>query len=209
MKKIILLMFMAWVVSVTNAQEENSNEIKTLFSDQKSIGFYGALSLGYSQINGKDALVSGGRLGMIFNHSTAIGLAGYGFVNNMDVYKWQNENLMEYSLAGGYGGIFVEPIIRGMEPVHVAFPVLFGLGGVAQVRNYGSGYWEFPYHDTSESDMFFIVEPAVELEFNLARFFRTAATLSYRFTSGIEIFEVNQNVLRGLQFGLTFKFGKF
>jgi hypothetical protein len=56
------------------------------------------------------------------------------------------------------------------------FRLLFGLGGIAQVRNYGPGYWEFPYYDTPESDLFFIVEPAVELEFNLARFFRTAAT---------------------------------
>ncbi len=209
MKKIILLLLMALSVMVTNAQEEKSNEIKTLFSGQKSLGFYGAFSLGYSQINGKDALVSGGRLGMIFNHSTAIGLAGYGFVNNLDDYKWQDETRMEYSLAGGYGGIFVEPIIGGLEPVHVAFPVLFGVGGVAQVRNYGPGYWEFPYLDTPDNDLFFIVEPAVDLEFNLARFFRTAATLSYRFTSGVELLGVNQDVLRGLQFGLTFKFGKF
>jgi hypothetical protein len=53
---------------------------------------------------------------------------------------------------------------------------------------------------------FFIVEPAVELEFNLARFFRTAATLSYRYTSDIDLLGMDENVLNGLHLGLTFKF---
>ncbi len=209
MKKYFLLLIMSWAVLFTNAQEEKRNEIQTLFSGQSSLGFYGSFSLGYSQINEKDALVSGARGGLIFNHSTAIGLAGYGFVNNMESHMYQNENRMRYSLAGGYGGIFIEPIIGGLKPVHVAFPVLFGMGGIAQVRNYGPGYWEFPYFDTPESDLFFIIEPAVELEFNLARFFRTAVALSYRFTSDIELFEVSEDVLQGFTFGLTFKFGKF
>ena len=209
MKKIAMLFVMALTVMIVVAQDENRKEIQTLFSNQNSLGFYGSFTLGYSQINGKDALVSGGRAAMIFNHSTAVGLAGYGFVNNMEGYRWEDENMLKYSLAGGYGGIFIEPIAGGLNPVHVAFPVLFGLGGIAQVRNYGPGYWEFPYLDTPESDLFFIVEPAVELEANLARFFRAAATLSYRFTSNIELFDVSPDVLRGFHFGLTFKFGKF
>lgn len=209
MKKLFLLLLMVWAAFITSAQDEQRGEIQTLFSGHKSLGFYGGFSLGYSQINNQDALVSGGRLAMIFNHGTAVGLAGYGFVNNMDGYRWNDDNILRYSLAGGYGGIFIEPIIGGLNPVHVAFPVIFGLGGVAQVRNYGHGYWEHPYYDTSESDLFFIVEPAVELEFNLARFFRTAATISYRFTTDVELFNVDPEVLQGFMFGLTFKFGKF
>lgn len=192
-----------------NAQYEQTNEIETLFSGQRSLGFYGAFTIGYSQINNKDALVSGGRFAMIFNHSTAVGLAGYGFVNNLDGYRWYEDNILRYSLAGGYGGIFVEPIVSGLRPVHLAFPVIFGLGGIGQVRNHYSGTWEPPYYDMPETDLFFIVEPGVEVEFNLARFFRTAATMSYRFTSNVELTGVDPEVMRGLMFGLTFKFGKF
>jgi hypothetical protein len=54
-----------------------------------------------------------------------------------------------------------------------------------------------------------VVEPAIELEFNMARFFRMAATASYRYTSNITLFDTDEDVLRGLNFGLTFKFGKF
>jgi hypothetical protein len=210
MKRLVFLFMMVCAIGNVFAQDENKrSEVRTLFSDNKSLGFYGAFSFGYSQINGKDALVSGGRAGMIFNHSTAVGLAGYGFVNNMDGYRWTDDNMLRYSLAGGYGGIFIEPILGGLNPVHITFPVLFGMGGVAQVRNYGPGYWEIPYFETPESDVFFIVEPGVELEVNLARFFRAAATLSYRYTSEIELFAIDPDVLRGLHFGLIFKFGKF
>lgn len=209
MKKYILLLIMVWSVSGGYAQNEQEGEIQTLFSGQRSLGFYGALSLGYSRINNQDALVSGGRLAMIFNHSTAVGLAGYGFVNNLDEYRWYNEDVLSYSLAGGYGGIFIEPIIGGLKPVHVAFPVVFGLGGIGQVRNHWSGPWDAPYYDMPETDLFFIVEPGVELEFNLARFFRAAAAMSYRYTSNIELVGVDPEVLNGLMFGLTFKFGKF
>ncbi|MFW6370495.1 MAG: hypothetical protein ACOC10_04740 [Bacteroidota bacterium] len=209
MKKLFVMLAMVCTVLPAVGQDDKQQEIKTLFSNQKSLGFYGALSLGYSQINGKDALVSGGRAGVIFNHSTAIGLAGYGFVNDMEGYRWENEDVLRYSLAGGYGGIFIEPIIGGLNPVHIALPVLFGIGGVAQMSNYGPEYWEYLYYDTYENDMFFILEPAIELEVNLARFFRTAATFSYRFTTDVELPEIAPDVLHGPQFGLTFKFGKF
>lgn len=210
MKRLILVFVMACAIGNAFAQDESrSNEIRTLFSDKKSLGFYGAVSLGYSQINGKDALVSGGRGGVIFNHSTAIGLGGYGFVNNVDAYRWTDESILRYSLAGGYGGIFIEPILGGLNPVHLSFPVLFGMGGVAQVRTFGPGYWENPYFDTPETDLFFVVEPAVELEVNLARFFRTAVTASYRYTSEVELFAIDPDVLRGWHFGIIFKFGKF
>lgn len=204
-----MLLILAWAGLMSYAQVDQRNEIQTLFSEQKSLGFYGAFTLGYSQINNQDALVSGGRFALVFNHNTAVGLAGYGFVNNLDGYKWYNDDVLSYSLAGGYGGIFIEPIVSGLRPVHVAFPVIFGLGGIGQIRNHYSGPWDSPFHDIPETDLFFIVEPGVELEFNLARFFRTAASLSYRFTSNVELVGIDPEVMRGFMFGLTFKFGKF
>lgn len=153
-------------------------------------------------------MVSGGRGAFIFDHSFAIGLGGFGFVNNLDYHC--NNNVNEYSLSGGYGGIFIEPIIDERSPVHVSFPIMIGMGAVAMFENYGWSYWENnpPNYDI-DNDVFFVIEPAFELEFNLARFFRTAVTVSYRYTSKIDMFETDENVLRGFNFGMIFKFGKF
>jgi hypothetical protein len=114
------------------------------------------------------------------------------------------------SLAGGYGGFLLEPIIAGKSPVHVSFPILIGGGGVSLVDMYG---WEDWGHDPAgyeyDYDAFFVIEPAVELEFNLARFFRMAAAVSYRHTSDIQLAQTEKDALRGFNYGVTFKFGKF
>ena len=211
MKSSLLLLVLMGLVLFGQAQEnKKEHEIQTLFSNQKSIGFYGSFSIGYSHIDGQDALVSGGRAAIIFNHNVAIGLGGYGFVNNLDEYNMLEESPLNYSLAGGYGGFFIEPIVNGLKPVHVSFPVLFAIGGVAVIENFGSDYWQDHYmYDYPENDLFFVVEPAVELEFNLTRFFRTAATFSYRFTQGFDLVDIDDNAISGTHNGLTFKFGKF
>lgn len=211
MKKLAILLVLAMVATFAHAQDDyNNDQIQTIFSKRKSNGGYGAFTIGYSQIDGKDALITGGRGAFIFDHSFAIGFAGYGFVNNLDYHSFLENQPRDFTLAGGYGGIFIEPIIEGKRPVHLSFPILFGMGGAALVENYdiyNTNHFD-PFYDL-DHDIFFVVEPAVELEFNLARFFRTAASVSYRYTSKIDLQGTSEDVLRGLNFGLTFKFGKF
>jgi hypothetical protein len=210
MKATTMFLLLTFAFVFAFAQDDvKSNEIRTL-SGQNSLGFYGAAAVGYSQMEAKDALTIGGRAGLIFNHSTAIGLAGYGFFNNLDGYYLPVGGEAWYSLAGGYGGVFIEPIVGATKPVHVSFPVLLGMGGVGLVRNVGPGTWEDPFDiKMPENDFFFVAEPAVDLEFNLTSFFRLAATLSYRFTSNVELTGKTPDVLQGWNFRLTFKLGKF
>lgn len=206
-------------ISIVNAQDSYQNdEVRTIFSKNKSNGGYGAFTVGYSNIGGYDGIVTGARGAFIFDHSLAIGFGGYGFVNNLDYDYYHNENEKHLSLAGGYGGFLIEPIIAGKSPVHVSFPILIGAGGVALVDMYNYDYWgqQYPQYEYAH-DVFFVLEPAVELEFNLARFFRMAAAVSYRYTSNIDLkrsdmellSQTKADALRGFNFGLTFKFGKF
>ena len=204
----ILALAMSFFLAKGQDSYQN-DEIKTVFSKNRSNGGYGAFSMAYSQIDGHDAFVAGGRGAFIFDHSFAIGLGGYGFVNNLDDhYNYYPNN--ELSLAGGYGGLVVEPIVAGRSPVHLSFPILLGMGGVSLVDLYEWDYYG-PANPVRnyDYDVFFVIEPAMELEFNLARFFRTAAYVSYRYTSNIQIHDTDEDVLNGLNFGLTFKFGKF
>jgi len=61
MRKLTMLIALALTMIIADAQEDyKTNEIQTLFPNQKSLGFYGGFSMGYSQIDGKDALVTGG-----------------------------------------------------------------------------------------------------------------------------------------------------
>lgn len=213
MKKVGILVLIVLLVQLVKAQDEYNNGVQTLFSGHKSNGWYGAFTMGYSQIDGRDALISGARGAFVFDQKLAIGLGGYGFVNNLDYHSYYGESQdQQFMLAGGYGGLIVEPILGGRKAVHLSFPVLFGLGGVALVDNHGYGWdWNFdPYYPGTEygNDVFFVIEPSAELEFNLTRWFRAAAYASYRFTSDIELYQTDKDVLDGFSFGMTFKFGK-
>lgn len=211
MKKTVILFSILLVAIFASAQDDyQSNEIQTIFSKNRSNGAYGALTVGYTNIDGRDAFISGARGAFIFDHSFAIGLGGYGFVNNLNYSYYGTNPNNEMSLAGGYGGLFIEPIVAGRSPVHLSFPILIGMGGVSLVDLYSWDHWEpsDPWYDYNY-DVYFVLEPAVELEFNMARFFRTALYASYRYTSKIDMYQIDEDVLRGFNFGATFKFGKF
>ncbi len=211
MKKTVILFSILLVAIFASAQDDyQSNEIQTIFSKNRSNGAYGALTVGYTNIDGRDAFISGARGAFIFDHSFAIGLGGYGFVNNLNNSYYGTNPNNEMSLASGYGGLFIEPIVAGRSPVHLSFPILIGMGGVSLVDLYSWDHWEpsDPWYDYNY-DVYFVLEPAVELEFNMARFFRTALYASYRYTSKIDMYQIDEDVLRGFNFGATFKFGKF
>jgi hypothetical protein len=209
MKIFILLFFaVALIAGNTFAQKNDSlkksDEIKTIFGNKKvSHGGYGAFTIGYSQIDNKDAFITGGRGMWIINHSFGIGLGGVGFGN--DLYIDNNSGSQNYSLGGGYGGLILEPVLFPKFPIHLSFPVLLGAGGVANVK---STWDEFDSY-IEDSDAFLVAEPGIELEMNLLKFVRLALCTSYRFTSDVHISNKKSDVLNGLNFGLTMKFGKF
>ena len=88
-KAITLIICLSLLVPFAKAQDEGSetdysnNEFKTLFGDRNvSHGGYGAMTVNYSQIDGKDAILMGARGAWVIGHSFALGFAGYGFLND-------------------------------------------------------------------------------------------------------------------------------
>jgi len=152
MKKTVILLILAVMGQFAFAQDNYSDndEIRTIFSKSQSNGAYGALTFGYSQIDGKDAFVTGARGAFIVDHKFAVGIGGYGFVNDFEYKEIVAGNPVNVGLAGGYGGIFIEPIVGSRLPVHLSFPVLMGIGGVSLVED--SGWWDNYYYDTWESE---------------------------------------------------------
>jgi hypothetical protein len=192
------------VLEDESTRKRKDDEIRTLIEKSDDIGGYGGLSVLYSQIDAKDAFVFGARGGLIMGHIFTLGIAGTGFINDSHLDNTLDRNV---SLAGGYGGMFFEPIIFPKAPVHISVPVLIGIGGVAytsvEVRE-----WENDYF-VEDSETFLVVEPGIEMEMNLTRFFRFSMGAYYRYTSEIELLNTDKDVLNGFSFGVNFKFGKF
>ncbi|HPE56400.1 MAG TPA: hypothetical protein P5514_09155 [Bacteroidales bacterium] len=214
MKTLFSLMLTLLFAGTLFAQEENKNpqEYKTLFGNQQmSNGAYGGLSINYTQIDKKDAMLVGARGAWIINHSLALGFGGYGFANDLKYEKVYGDDQTEnYFLAGGYGGLLIEPIIAAKSPVHVSVPILIGAGGISYINTYWSDYDNrYDYAYTEDADAFFVIEPGIELELNLVKFMRVAFGGYYRYTSDVNLYNTKKDVLNGFSTGITFKFGKF
>lgn len=234
--KTILTLLIAFFSVIYLQAQESDEEMKMLFkkkdksgNEKMANGGYGSFSIGYTQIDNKDAILLGGRVAWIANHRFALGLAGRGFFNNLSTDRYYDSNYdpnqdPNYSLSGGYGGIFFEPIVVWSKPVHVSFPILVGAGGVAAVpadwKSYSYGNY-YPNNYYYNVDAFFVFEPGVDLEFNITKFFRIALGGSYRYTSDIylthkyyddgveQTVQISKNALRNFNVDISFKFGWF
>lgn len=228
-KLIFSLLLAILIASSPNltAQEDDSNvEYKTLFSNSKGqveYGGYGAITFGYSEIDSKPAMEIGGRAVWLINHQFGFGIVGKGFFNDID--KSSSNPKSDYYLAGGYGGLFFQPIIFPKSPVHVSFPIILGVGGVALNPSYQSNYhWDYDYaYDYAyDSDIFLVFEPGIDVEFNLLRYFRMSLGASYRITNNVNLsyeyktetdalntITVDSGVLNNFSFNLGIMFGWF
>ncbi len=186
-------------------ENDDKDDFQTIVGSG-TVGGYGALSVGYTQIDNRDALIFGARGGVILGHVFTMGFGGAGFIND---YKYDANYGLDASLAGGYGGVFFEFTALPKYPVHISTPLLVGVGGVAYTlwEDYNDDY----YHDNyiEDSEVFMVVEPGVELEFNFTRFFRFSIYGNYRFTSNISLENTPSDALEGYAMGITLKFGKF
>ncbi|MCX6301865.1 MAG: hypothetical protein NTW82_06750 [Bacteroidia bacterium] len=214
MKKIIFTASMLLMVSiVTFSQEEpefqyyKNNEMKTLLGHDRGGGGYCSFSTGYSNINNMDAILFGGRFSWMASHSLGIGMGATGFINE---FHYEPAIDRDVFLTGGYGGLYIEPVLLPRFPVHLSFPVLFGFGGISFI----SKDIEFNENFLEDSKAFLLIEPSAELELNLTRFLRLAIGASYRLPTPFDVglpgsYTIDVESLRTLSYTVTLKLGKF
>jgi hypothetical protein len=206
-KKFALLSILTMSIVFAFAQFDPQSKTIQNTSSKNNNGGYGAITLGYSRISGKGALYLGTRGGIISNRKLAFGIGGNGFANNFHVQTFLGHQPLERMLIGAYGGLYFEPIVKDKKKIHLSIPVLFGLGAAILIEDYGNE--NDNQINKIDSDTYSVIEPGIEMTFNLGQFFRTGAAISYRRAISFDMIETNENALNGLTFGLTFKFGKF
>lgn len=228
-KVLFVIMLGLAMVASSNIQAQNdeeNEEFKTLFSNKDGHtehGGYAAITLGYADMDNKPSLQVGGRIAWLINHQFAFGFVGKGFFN--DINKSTSDPANNYYLAGGYGGLLFQPIIYPKAPVHVSFPIILAVGGVALNPSDRYKYhWDYDYHYdyAYDSDVFLVFEPGIDVEFNLLRYLRMSAGVSYRFANNVDlVYEyktddkavntttVDPGVMNNFSFNLAIMFGWF
>jgi hypothetical protein len=205
----IILFFAAFIINAQDPEFQyyKDKEIKTLLGRNRAGGGYGSFTIGYSMIDNEHAVLLGGRLAWVASHYVGIGFGGTGFINE---YHYEPSIDRDVFLTGGYGGLYIEPILFPRLPAHLSFPCLFGAGGISYI----SDDKDLNNNFIEDSEAFLLIEPAAEVELNLTKFFRLAIGASYRFPTPFNVGStgspvVNAESLRGLSYMVTMKFGKF
>lgn len=209
MKKTILISALALASYVGVSQDTTIKsgvdfEPKTLFGNSSSLGLYGAFTMEMANIEKQEALILGGRISFVLDHAVDIGIAGYGLATSPKV---QGDDTV--SLSGGYGGIHIEPVIGSRLPVHISFPTLVGVGGMATFEEIDDVFDLANVKSHRDNDAFVIVEPGAVVEFNLTKHVRLATGASYRYAYGLNLENVNKTALNGVSARFTLKVGSF
>lgn len=204
-KKITLTVVSIFLLAV-NSERSTAQEAQTLISGSVSHGGFGGPEIKFGSVAGSSSVWVGGRGGWIINidpqHAISIGGGGYGLVSDhsSNLTTLDGEDL--YALSG-YGGFILEYTNRSYRLTHFTLSALLG-GGAVLLRD--SSYEPF---EEDNNNPFFVFEPVLNVELNVASFFRIAAGAGYRFTSGITDFGFSDSDFSGFTGTITFKFGGF
>jgi hypothetical protein len=185
---------------------------QTLFEGSIEHGGFGGPAIQFTSINDKLGVLVGGGGGWIVNHTIVIGGFGYGLAN--EIIGRQVAPDSSFLINLGYGGLYLAWIYGSDDLLHFTVNTLVGGGGV----DYRRRSWSDNHNNNDEfndndpnfrTDVFFVVEPGINLEMNVAANFRIALGVNYRFISDVDLEGMSNSTLSGPAVGLVFKFGSF
>ncbi len=215
MKKISLILVFITLTNFLNAQDINTI-IKRDTSKPFIFGFYGEVLGGATQLNKDMGAQFGIKGAMVMNRK--FGFGPIAKVNaGLSQFRGNNLNFNENAVLELYmvsAGLFVEYIVKMENKVHFTVPLNIMVGGVSIQE-------DDPFQDPTfskkserektevESSGVFIIEPGMNVDFNISKFFVPSIKLGYRAAMGSTLINVSDQNLSGAYFGLGLKLGKF
>jgi len=193
---------------------QDSDRPQTLVSGPVHHGFYFAPVAKVSRMDGETALLTGGKMAWLINHRFSLGLAGYGRIDDLDLnwdWDWDHDPHF-HSKQMGYGGLYLESIFNPMKVLRLSAGLLIGAGAivfpqdrVCAEQNDSNCY---RHYSRNEADVFFAMEPEINIEAGITRYFTLGLGLTYRFVSGINEQLSSNSKMSGPSAALTLKFGR-
>ncbi len=166
------------VLPVLQEEPEIRNDKDTLLQEKIQTHFFGEIRTKSTSIVQDYGLLVGGRVGLTFNGSFSIGLAGYGRTDT-------DYSIFDIDHDGdhpAFGGVFFAYAPAQERLLHLRFTALAGSGD-------------------SWGRVFYIFEPGVEVVLNVSEIIRLSLGLSYPLTDRNEIGLENPILGFGIQFG--------
>jgi hypothetical protein len=234
MKRKITSAIFASIISLIFFSFSATAQEEVLFGGKLVNGGYGGPTISFGQFNDEMGLFVGGRGGWIINHTFSVGAGGWGLVSNnrvkdysQVVHFWGYDSLGRwdeidkidsswYITDMGYGGIILEYIYNSHKIVHLTGSLLIGAGSMAynnEPNTQRNNNMMYEYNDNVSFDRkrsdFFVLEPALNAEFNIASWFRINTGVSYRFVTSLDMPKTTNSQISGLSGNIILKFGRF
>jgi hypothetical protein len=199
MRQLVLIVF-AVLFSINLFAQKDDYEYKSIFGDDKHYSGVGGFGFGISYLGGEMAICSGGSGAVILNRKFLFG--GYGTGINSDksiTYTDKSDNSITLdNVEIGHGGLWMGYVFGGSNAIHPVVSLQSGFGSVA--------YYNADYRTV---DPIFVVNPKVEIEFNITRYFRIGVGGNYLLTTGVNRYGMNDNDYSGPGGQIAFRFGWF
>jgi hypothetical protein len=165
-------------------------------------GGWGGPIVQISTVRDDTAVFAGGRGGWLFDGRLTLGGGGFGLVNRVPAPpEARGPAGEELELEMGYAGGWIEYTFSPLRLVHLSVGTLVGGGGLSLAFHDGGTY--------GSSDGFFVVEPAVVAEINLATVLRADVGATYRWIAGVDVAGLSSSDVAGFSAVIALKFGKF
>lgn len=205
----------AFFVAILCGLTANAQENQVLFKDTKlkSSGGYAAISNKFTTINGEYANMAGLYGGWFVNRKLMIAFGAAATTNYIPVpANLNNFPARKMTYQYGQAGLMTEYVLASTKLVHLNFNLLTGTGFTLQYDRKEWDDWDFDDWDDDDRhkpDFFFVMEPGVQVEFNLLKWMRFSPGISYRRSFGARENGLSDSDLSNISYNLTFKFGRF
>ena len=191
MKKVLFTALLSIIGLTAFAQHE------TLFGRSRVVGGFGAPIMEWGLNNDINASIGGGG-GVIIDNFF---IGGYG-IGSVDF-----DELIEYGdveqLDIGHGGLWLGFQVPSHKLIHFYGSTRIGWGAI-------NVQFDDPTQSYSDVDKIFVLTPEAGLELNIARWFRVAGTVGYRWVDGVNTNNgFAEDEFNGWTLGMTVRFGGF
>lgn len=189
------------------SQEDNDQYIT--FNDRKNVvhGVYLGLSTYFGEIEGEDTYIGGLKVAYVANRQFEVGFMANILYSEQNIFNPRTNS--NDDIVAIYGGLHLEPILFGKKRVSLSFPLLIGGGGVGYVDHQAVINDENVDLEDDDIDAIFVLEPGMNVLFNISRYVQLEAGARYRFSSKIDLAQSPLDRINGFSAGIGVKLGVF
>lgn len=203
----IILLFIITGCMYSGIAQDSKDYIE--FNDRRNIvhGVYLGVNVAYGEIKDKETYIMGLKVAYVANRQFEVGFVVKALYSNQDASGIFTSNNAD--LAAFYSGLHLEPILFSKAKINLSFPVLIGGGATGFFDSDWEDEEEFERNQEENWDAVFVVEPGVNILYNISRYVQLEAGIKYRFSSKVELPTDAISRINGFSAGIGLKLGVF